>query len=35
MINFVGPFAIALGGADVSYFVSFILGLVFVLVFKK
>jgi len=35
MINFVGPFAITLGGADVSYFVSFVLGLVFVLVFKK
>jgi len=35
IINFVGPFAIALGGADVSYFVSLILGLVLVLVFKR
>ncbi|MDP8024025.1 MAG: purine-cytosine permease family protein [Nitrososphaeria archaeon] len=35
MINFVGPFASVLGGADVSYFVSFALGLSLSIVFKR
>ncbi len=35
MISFVGPMAKVLGGADISYFVSFAIGLSLSLIFKK